>query len=130
VLKAIVQNSGLENREELVQQIEQVDQPGEMEQQQQQLQMQAAQLQLADLQADVQLKQARAAEVSVNTQIAPQELQIKAVAASGKYLQGGAEATNEFDQRLKMTDRVLKNKEIDVKKEIAQMQIIAARANQ
>ena len=130
VLKAIIQNSGLENREELIQQIDASNQPGEMEQQQQQIQMQAAQLQLADLQADVQLKQAKAAEVSVNTQIAPQELQIKAVAASGKYLQGGAEATNEFDQRLKMTDRVLKNKEIDTKKEIAQMQIIAARANQ
>lgn len=126
ILSAIIENSGLENREELLQQLQQVNQPSEQEQQMQQMQMQAAQLEMADKQADVQLKQAKAQKEAINAQLAPAEVQAKIAAASSKYLGDAADPNKEFDRRMKIADLALKNKDIDTKADIARLQVIAS----
>ena len=129
ILSAIIDNSGLENREELIQQLQQLSQPSEQEQMAVQMQMQAAQLELADKQADVQLKQAKAQSEIVDTQLKPAELQAKVAAAASKYLSDANDPTAEFERRVKIADLALKEKDIDTKADIARLQVIASRQN-
>jgi hypothetical protein len=131
ILKAIIENSGLENREELVQQLEAMSQPSEQEQQMQQqmqeMQLQAAQLELADKQADIQLKQAKTQSEVADTQLKPMELQAKVAASASKYLSDANDPTREFEKRVKITELALKDKDINTKRDIAQLQVIASR---
>lgn len=133
VLQAIIENSGLNNREQLLAQLQQMAQPNPEQQQMQQaamqLQMQRAQLELADLQADVQLKQAKTQSEVVDTQLKPAELQATIAASASKYLGDSNDPTAEFERRIKLANVALKEKDIDTKKEIAQLQVLAARAN-
>ena len=131
VMMSIVENSGLNNREALIQQMQQMMQPDPQQQQVQQaamqLQMQKAQLELADLEADVQLKQAKAQSEVVDTQLKPAELQASIAASASKYLADSNDPTAEFERRLKLANVALKEKDIDTKREIAQLQVVAAR---
>jgi hypothetical protein len=129
VLKAIIENSGLENREELIQQLQQMSEPSEQEMMAQQLQMQAAQLELADKQADVQLKQAKAQSEIVEAQLKPAEVQARIAASASKYLSDSNDPTAEFERRVKIADLALKEKDIDTKADIARLQVIASRQN-
>jgi hypothetical protein len=131
ILKAIIENSGLENREELIQQLEAMSQPSEQEQQMQQqmqeMQLQAAQLELADKQADIQLKQAKTQSEVADTQLKPMELQAKVAASASKYLSDSNDPTREFEKRVKITELALKDKDINTKREIAQLQVLSSR---
>ena len=131
VLKAIIENSSLNNREEMIAQLTQMLQPNPQQQQAQQqalqLQLQKAQLELADLQADVQLKQAKAQNEVIDAQLKPTELQANIAASASKYLGNGMNATDEFERRVKVANLALKEKDIDTKKEIANLQVVAAR---
>lgn len=133
VLQAIIENSGLNNREQLLVQLQQLAQGDPAQQQMQQaamqMQMQRAQLELADLQADVQLKQAKTQSEVVDTQLKPAELQATIAASASKYLGDSQDPTAEFERRIKLANVALKEKDIDTKKEIAQLQVLAARAN-
>lgn len=129
ILTAIIENSGLENREELIQQLQQLSQPSEQEQMVQQIQMQAAQLELADKQADVQLKQAKAQSEVVEAQLKPAEVQARIAASASKYLSDAQDPTKEFERRVKIADLALKEKDIDTKADIARLQVIASRQN-
>jgi uncharacterized membrane-anchored protein YhcB (DUF1043 family) len=133
VLKAIVENSSLNNREEMIQQLNKMMQPNPQQQQVQQqamqMQMQKAQLELADLQADIQLKQARTQAEVVDTQLKPQELQASIAASASKYLGDNNQATAEFERRVKVANLALKEKDINTKKDIANLQVVAARQN-
>jgi hypothetical protein len=129
ILTAIIDNSGLENREELIQQLQQLSQPSEQEQMAQQMQMQAAQLELADKQADVQLKQAKAQSEIVDAQLKPAEIQARITASASKYLSDANDPTAEFERRVKIADLALKEKDIDTKADIARLQVIASRQN-
>jgi hypothetical protein len=129
ILTSVIENSGLENREELIKQLREASQPSEQEQQMQQMQMQAAQLDMADKEADVQLKQARAQKELVEAQLAPAEVQAKITAASSRYLGDAQDPNKEFDRRLKIADLALKNKDIDNKADIARLQVVAASQN-
>ena len=131
VLKAIMENSSLNNREEMIKQLGQMMQPNPQQQQAQQtalqLQLQKAQLEVADLQADVQLKQAKAQNEAIDAQLKPAELQANIAASASKYLGNGVNATDEFERRVKVANLALKEKDIDTKKEIANLQVVAAR---
>jgi hypothetical protein len=129
ILSAIIDNSGLENREELIQQLQQMSQPSEQEQMAVQMQMQAAQLELADKQADVQLKQAKAQSEIVEAQLKPAEVQARITASASKYLSDANDPTAEFERRVKIADLALKEKDIDTKADIARLQVIASRQN-
>lgn len=127
VMSAIIENSGLSNREELLQQMAQMSQPNPMAQAATQLQLQKAQLELADLDADVKLKQAKTAQAITEAQLKPAELQASIAASASKYLGTGPDATNDFERRVKVANLALKEKDIDTRKEIANLQIVAAR---
>jgi len=131
VLKSIIENSGLNNREEMMAQLQQMMQPDPQQQQAQaqvmQLQMQKAELELADLQADVQLKQAKTQSEVVDTQLKPAELQASIAASASKYLQDSNDPTAEFERRIKLANVALKEKDIDTKRKIAELQVVASR---
>ena len=122
VLSAIIENSSLNNREQLIQQLQQMMQPNPQEAQSQQaavqLQLQKAQLELADLQADVQLKQAKAQGEAVETQLKPAETQAKIAASASKYLGDADDPTKEFERRIKLANVALKEKILIQKHEL------------
>ena len=131
VMSAIIENSGLSNREELLQQMTQMSQPNpeqaQMQQMAMQMQLQKAQLEMADLEADVTLKQARAQKEVTETQLMPAELQASIAASASKYLGTGPNATDDFERRVKVANLALKEKDIDTRKEIANLQVVASR---
>lgn len=127
VMSAIIENSGLSNREELLAQMAQMSQPNPLDQAAQQLQLQQAQLQVADLQADVTLKQAKAQKEVTETQLMPAELQANIAASASKYLGTGPNATDDFERRVRIANLALKEKDIDTRKEIANLQVVASR---
>ncbi len=133
VMKAIVENSGLSNREEMVATLAQMMQPDPAAQQnaqmQQQMQMQLVQLQMANLEADVALKQAKAQNEALDTQLKPVELQASIAASASKYLGDSQDPTAEFEKRVQVANLALKEKDIDTRKEIANLQVVAARQN-
>ena len=94
------------------------------------MQMQKAQLELADLQADVQLKQAKAQNEMMDAQLKPAELQATVAASASKYLGESNDPTAEFERRIKLANVALKEKDINTKAQIAQLQVQAARVNQ
>ena len=132
-MKAIVENSGLANREQLIQQLDQMLQPNPEQQQMQmatmQLQIENAQLQNQKLASEVYANQAKAAKDVVDTQLAPAELQASVAASASKYLGSGPNATDDFERRVKVANLALKEKDIDTKKEIANLQVVAASQN-
>ena len=131
VMKAIIENSGLNNREEMIAQLSQMMQGDPVQEQAQQMALQTEfqrqQLELANLQADIQLKQARAQKEQVDTQLKPAELQANIAASASKYLGDSQNATAEFERRVKVANLALKEKDIDTKREIANLQVVAAR---
>jgi hypothetical protein len=94
-----------------------------------QLQMENAQLQNQKLASEVQANQAKAAKDVVDAQLAPAELQASVAASASKYLGSGPNATDDFERRVKVANLALKEKDIDTKKEIANLQVVAARQN-
>jgi hypothetical protein len=131
VMKAIVENSGLNNREEMIATLTQMMQPDPQAEQsaamQEQLQMQMAQLQMANLEADIALKQARAQSEALDAQLKPVELQASIAASASKYLGDSQDPTADFERRVKVANLALKEKDIDTRKEIANLQVVAAR---
>jgi predicted RNA-binding protein len=57
----------------------------------------------------------------------PAELQASLAASASKYLSDSNDPTAEFERRIKVANLVLKEKDIDTKKEIANLQVVAAR---
>ncbi len=131
VLRAIIENSGLNNREQIIGQMDQMMQPNpeaqQAQQMVQQLQMQNAQLQNAKLESEVLLNQTKAQAEAVDTQLKPAELQASLAASASKYLSDSNNPTAEFERRIKVANLALKEKDIDTKKEIANLQVVAAR---
>jgi hypothetical protein len=131
ILQAIIDNSGLNNREQLVQQLQQMMQPNPEQQQMQQMaaqmQIQKAQLEMAGLEADVQLKQAKAQNEIVEAQLKPAEVQASIAASASKYLGDSQDPAAEFERRVKIANLALKEKDIDNKREIANLQLLSSK---
>jgi len=125
LLMGIIENSNLNNRQNIIAQMAQAMQPNpeaqQMQQQQQQLAMQDAQLTLAEKQARVQKLTAEAQQTTVETQMMPQEMQLKAVQAASTNLR--PETTDDFAKRAKIADLMLKEKDINSNERIAMAQM-------
>jgi hypothetical protein len=115
LLKGILGNSSLSNRAELMVGLEKMSQPDPNAAQAQQAQQEAAQqlaaAQVADVTASAQKKQAETQKISVETQMIPQEQQVRMVQAAATNLDQG----DSFEQRLKLADMMLKEKTINLK---------------
>ena len=125
ILKAVIENSNVSNKEQIATAIMQASQPNpeaqQMQQQQQQLAMQDAQLTLAKKQAEVQKLTAEAEQTAVETQMMPQEMQLKAVQAASTNL--NPQTTDDFEKRIKIADLMLKEEDLKSNERIATMQM-------
>jgi hypothetical protein len=126
ILKGILQNSSLTNRQELIATLEQMSQPSpeqqQMQQQQQAMQMAAAEATIRETQAKAQKAQAEAQKAMVEAQLAPQEAQAKVIAALSNNLNENNE-TADFERRVKLAELMLKEKDIDSNERIALAQM-------
>ena len=119
LVTSIIDNMNLSNREELIATLEQANQPNPEAQQaaqaaqQAQLQFQASQT--AALNGQAQESQARAQKITVEAQAIPQELEIDRIKAATNNLQAGDADDKEFQKRLKISEQLLKEREIAVK---------------
>ena len=130
LLMGIIENSSINNKEQILAQMAQASQPNpeqqQLQQQQMQLQMQDAQLNLAKKDAEVKKLQAEAQQTAVETQMMPQELQLKAVQAASTNL--NPQTTDDFEKRAKIAELMLKEKDIDSNLAITQMQMARKQA--
>ena len=119
LMQSIIDNMNLSNREELIAAMQQASQPNPQAQQMammaQQAQIELQQSQTAALNGQAAESQARAGKLAVESQIAPQELQIDFVNAVTKNLKEGDQEDKEFERRLKVADRLLKKREMEAK---------------
>ena len=127
LVSAVIDNMGLSNREELMAQMQQASQPNPEQQQMQQAQMQQqmalAQAQLQLVQSQAAEAQARAQKYAVEAQLEPQVVQAKMAAALSTNLQAGSADEAEFAKRAKITELMLKEKDITSNERIAMMQM-------
>jgi hypothetical protein len=119
LVTSIIDNMNLSNREELIALLDQSNQPNPEAQQAQQA-AQQAQLsfqasQTAALNGQAQESQARAQKIAVETQILPQELEIDRIKAVTTNLDKGDADDKEFEKRLKISEQLLKEREVAVK---------------
>jgi hypothetical protein len=115
ILKGILGNSSLSNKNQLMAELDKMSQPNPEAQQaqmmQQQLQLQTVQAQLALLQAQTAEKTANAQQIQVETMMIPEEQRVKAIQAASTNLDNG----DDFEKRLKLADTMLKEKQINLK---------------
>ena len=120
LIQSIIDNMNLSNREELIATMQQASQPNP---QAQQMAMAAQQAQIAlqdsqtnALNGQAAESQARAGKLQVEAELAPQELQIDLINAATRNLKEGDADDKDFDRRLKIADRLLKEREVEVKR--------------
>ena len=119
LIKSIVDNMNLANREELIAKLDQSNQPNpEAQQAQQQAQAQAAEFQAsqtAALNGQAKESEARAAKAMAEAMAVPQELEIDRIKAVTANLSAGDADDKEFQKRLKISEQLLKEREVAVK---------------
>ena len=120
MMQAVVKNSSLSNREEMLSQMQQMTQ----QQQPDPMAQQAAMLEMADKQADVAKKQAETEKIKVETQLKPSEVQAKVVASLSNNLNEDNEGAD-FERRARIAELMLKEKDIESNHDIARMQMAA-----
>jgi len=115
LLKGILANSSLSNRAELMAGLDKMSQPdpqaAQAAQQQQAAQAELLSAQTADLKASAMSKAADAQKTQVETQMIPEEQRVKMVQAAATNLNQG----DSFEQRLKIADLMLKEKNVNLK---------------
>ena len=135
ILKSIVENSSLSNREELAAQLEQMSKPDPKQQQMaevaQMMQMKLVEADIAEKNARAEQAKAMSIKTIVEAQSIPDELKIKLISAIGS----GTEDSSEFDKKARYAELLLKERELGIKERdidsnerIAEIQAETARA--
>lgn len=125
LMQGVINNSSLPNKTALLEQLNAAMQPNpqaeQMQMAQAQLQAGLIQAQTADLASKAQKQSAEAQKTAVETQLLPEEIKAKQIAALSTNLQAGTADDKEFERRAKVADLMLKEKNIDLKeKDMAQ----------
>jgi hypothetical protein len=122
LIESIVDNMGLANREQIIGQLRQANQPNPEQQQAAQI---AQQLQMATAQAQLEQMQAMTAEIvsrvqqnQVETQLLPVEEETRRISAMAKNM-----PLDEFKQLIEVAKLELKEKEISSREEIVKLQM-------
>ena len=117
LIHSIIDNMNLSNREELIATMQQASQPNPHAQQMamvaQQAQVEFQQAQTAALQGQAAESKARAGKYAIETQLAPQELEIEKIEAITRNLKEGDEDDKEFERRMKIAEVALKEKNLN-----------------
>lgn len=122
LMQGILENSSLSNKAKLMTQMAEMSKPNP---QQEQIAQQAAQLDMAGKQADVELTQAQAEKARVEAQLEPQVVKAKVISALSNNLDDNAEG-KDFEQRARIAELMLKEKDISSNENIAKMQMIVS----
>ena len=119
LIQSVVDNMNLSNREELIAAMQQAMQPNpqaqQMQAQAQQAQLQFQQSQTAALSAQAQESAARAQKLAAEAAVVPQELEIDRINAVTRNLREGDQDDKEFERRMQIADRLIKEKQIQGK---------------
>ena len=122
LVESIVDNMGLSNREQIIAQLRQVNQPNpeqqQVQQMTQQLQIATAQAQLESIQATTQETMSRIQQNQVETQLLPVEEETKRIAAMAKTM-----GMDDFQKLVEYAKLELKEKELDTKEDIVRLQM-------
>ncbi len=119
LIMSIIDNMNVGNREELIAALEKANQPDPEAQQaqqaaqQSQLAFQASQT--AALEGQAIESQARAQKLATEAQSIPQELEIDKIKAITTNIREGNDDDREFERRLKVSDQLLKEREVAIK---------------
>lgn len=118
LIRSIVDNMSLSNREEMLAALAQASQPDpqqqEMAQAQFQQEMALKQGQIGVLESQTAESNARAQKYAEETRLLPYELQIKAAGAASTNLQKGSGQTDEFERRLKLVQTLLDERKVAI----------------
>ena len=133
LMKGILSTSSLSNREQMIQEL---DKAGQVNPQEQQMAQQEKQVQLGLIQAQTKELESKAMEhVSVaqknkvEAELAPKETEAKVMNAISTNLPSeDAAAITEFDRRVQIAGLMLKEEEVQSKKEIVKMQMAEKKA--
>ena len=133
LMKGILSTSSLSNREQM---IVELDKAGQANPQEQQMQMQEKQVQLGLIQAQTKELESKAMEHisvaqknKVDAELAPKETEAKVMNAISTNLPSeDAAAITEFDRRVQIAGLMLKEEEVQSKKEIVKMQMAEKKA--
>ena len=119
LIESIVENMNLSNREEMIQRLQQANQPNP---QQQQLQMQQMQLQMAKEQATAAALQAQAAEANARAQKYASDMQVDQyeaetdrIKAVSSNLEPGDADDREFERRFRAAELMLREQELNAR---------------
>ena len=122
LIESIVDNMGISNREEIIEQLRQANQPNpeaqKAAQMAQQLQMATAQAQLEQMQAMTAEIVSRVQQNQVETQLLPIEEETRRISAMAKNM-----PLDEFKQLIEVAKLELKEKEISSREEIVKLQM-------
>ena len=124
LMQGILENSSISNREQLIEQMKKASQPNP---EQQQMQQMTVQLDAQLKQAETALKQAQAQKAQVEAQLAPEEVKVKMISALSNNLDEDHEGAD-FERRAKITELMLKERDIESNEKIAAMQVSAKNA--
>mgnify|MGYP003110938714 CR=1 FL=1 len=119
LVQSVIDNMNLSNREELIAALNQASQPNpeaqQMQMMSQQAQMQLQQSQTNALNAQAEESSARAGKLAAEAQAVPAELEIDRINAVTRNLKEGDAEDKEFERRMKLTETLIKEKEVESK---------------
>lgn len=119
ILEKIIENMQITDREQLIEALRQAAQPSPEDQQRQamaqQAEMQKFSAELDKVRSETDKLDAQTAEIRQTIQLMPLETQAKLSSALSNNLQEGTADDKEFERRARITDAMLKEKEIDEK---------------
>lgn len=121
LMQGVIETSNLGNKQQLLAMLQQAMQPNpqaeQMKQVEFQLQAGLIQAQTNDLTSRAQKQMAEAQQVAVETQLLPEEIKAKQIAALSTNLEAGDSDDKEFERRVQVADLLLKEKNIDLKEQ-------------
>ena len=118
LIQSIIDNMNISNREQLIQVIQQASQPNPEQQQAaqavQQAQLAFQQSQTNALNGQAMESQARAEKLAQETKAIPVELENDRIKAVATNLKAGTEDDKEFERRIKVTDKILEERRLNL----------------
>jgi hypothetical protein len=118
LIQSIIDNMNISNREQLIQVIQQASQPNpeaqEAAQIAQQVQLQFQQSQTNALNGQAAESTARAEKIAQETKAIPVELENDRIKAIATNLKAGNEDDKEFERRMKVTDKLLEERRLNL----------------
>ncbi len=123
LVKSIVDNMNLANRETLIAKLQEASQPDPMAQAAAEADVRQKNAYIAVLEGQAQESQARVSKISVETELLPVEAETDRLKVLTTNLQEGEQDEKEFTRRAKVTELVLKEREIASKEAIVERQM-------